>query len=332
MKNMVNIALVLALLVIALGAYTRLTEAGLGCPDWPGCYGFHAVPSSDEEIRIAQQAFPNQPVEAEKAWNEMIHRYLAGLLGLMILAIFLVSFHQKRQLTLSLSIALLVLLQAFLGMLTVTLNLQPLIVMGHLLGGFAILSLLTLLRLRLANSTQHLQQAQAQAQASVKIPYLYLLAIPVLVLQIALGGWTSANYAAIVCSEFPICNGDWLASYSLFDALRLPPLAESYQYGVFDTLTRMNIHISHRLWAGITFCYLGFIAISIFAQSSSHNIKMLSAILLLILILQVMLGISNVYLQLPLFIAVTHNLVAALLLTTLITLLWLHQQYMQEAV
>lgn len=326
MKPLVNTALIFALLVIALGAYTRLTDAGLGCPDWPGCYGFNTVPSSEDEIRVAQQAFPDQPIEAVKAWNEMIHRYLAGLLGLIILAIFLTSIHQKRQFPLSFSIALLVIFQAFLGMLTVTLNLQPLIVMGHLLGGFAILSLLTLLRLRLANTSINSNQHK------IKVSSIYLLAVPVLVIQIALGGWTSANYAAIVCNEFPICNGDWLANYSLWDALQLPPSAESYQYGVFDTLTRMNIHISHRLWAAITFGYLCFIAISIFYRTQSHHIKKLSAVLLVVLIIQVLLGISNVYLQLPLLVAVAHNLVAALLLTTLITLLWFYSRHKQEAV
>jgi len=330
MSKLVNAALILALLVIALGAYTRLTDAGLGCPDWPGCYGFNIVPSSENDLNIAQQAFPNQPIEVHKAWNEMIHRYLAGLLGMTILAIFIVSLHIKKQQLLAAGICLLVLFQAFLGMLTVTLNLQPLIVMGHLLGGFAILSFLTLLRLRLIDSL--IAAGNKTNHKKISDLNIYLLAIPVLIIQIALGGWTSANYAAIVCNEFPICNGDWLQNYSLFNALRLPPTAESYQYGVFDTITRMNIHISHRLWAAITFLYLLFTAVSIFYKSSSTTIQTLSAVLLVTLTLQVVLGISNVYLQLPLAIAVAHNLVAALLLTTLITLLWLYRKNLQETV
>ena len=157
MRILVKISVVLAFFVIVLGAFTRLTEAGLGCPDWPGCYGFLSVPSQAEHIAQAEALYPDAPVEKDKAWNEMIHRYFAGALGIMILLIAMSAWFKKRlpsqkptPVKLPTFLLGLVIFQAGLGMLTVTMNLQPLIVMGHLLGGFTIISLLFLLRLRLA--------------------------------------------------------------------------------------------------------------------------------------------------------------------------------------
>jgi len=336
-----NLTIALAFLVIALGVYTRLTDAGLGCPDWPGCYGFNSVPTNTQDIATAQLAYPDKPLHAEKAWNEMIHRYIAGLLGSLILLIFLLSGKRKQQLPLATLLMILVLFQAALGMWTVTMNLQPIIVMGHLLGGFGILALLVLFRLRLSKPIAELtlltpslndaknNQAISRQQLA-RIQLYCAIGLPILLIQIALGGWTSSNYAAIVCTEFPICNGDWLSRFSLSEVFSLSPAAETYQYGVRDTIARMNIHISHRIWAGVTLIYLLLTAYLLLKWQPVRTIRFIAKILIFTLCLQVSLGIANVFFQLPLGIAVAHNLVAALLLITLVTLLWLNQQQLQE--
>ncbi|MFT5880084.1 MAG: cytochrome c oxidase assembly protein subunit 15 [Moritella sp.] len=333
MLKLINVTMLLALLVIALGAYTRLTDAGLGCPDWPGCYGFNVVPQTSQDITAAQQAYPDNPVNTDKAWNEMIHRYVAALLGLMIMIIFMRCARQKKHLALATSLALLVLFQAALGMWTVTLNLRPIIVMGHLLGGFSLLALLALFRLRLSvpvqSNTNIIQKKQGKRLARIHI--FCSISLPILIIQIALGGWTSSNYAAIVCTEFPFCNGDWPSQFSLRDVFSLSPIADSYQYGVRDAIARMNIHITHRLWAVITLLYLLSAACLLLKHRPTKKIKMVAIILILILFLQVSLGVANVYFQLPIAVAVAHNLVAALLLITLIALLWFNQQQLQEA-
>lgn len=343
MSKLLNLTILLAFLVIALGAYTRLTDAGLGCPDWPGCYGFNSVPANAQDIASAQQAYPDQPLHAEKAWNEMIHRYIAGLLGLLILIIFIISGKQRQQFRLATILTLLVLFQAALGMWTVTMNLQPIIVMGHLLGGFSILSLLVLFRLRLSRPTAVHQLTQPlnilghsnrilpiHRQQLARVQLYCCIALPIVIIQIALGGWTSSNYAAIVCTEFPICNGDWLSRFNLSDVFSLSPMAETYQYGVRDTIARMNIHITHRIWAGVTILYLLLIIYQLLKHQPERKIRVITKTLLVILCLQVSLGIANVMFQLPLGIAVAHNLVAAILLITLVTLLWFNQQQLQE--
>lgn len=343
MQKLLNLTIVLAFIVIILGAYTRLTDAGLGCPDWPGCYGFNAVPANAQDIASAQLAYPDKPLHAEKAWNEMIHRYIAGLLGIFILIIFIVSGKQKQQLRLATTLILLVLFQAALGMWTVTMNLQPIIVMGHLLGGFSILSLLILFRLRLSQPpmtpnllTQPLGEHQQglilplHRQRLARVQLYCAIALPIVIIQIALGGWTSSNYAAIVCTELPICNGDWLSRFDLNDVFSLSPVADTYQYGVRDTIARMNIHITHRIWAGVTIIYLLLTTYQLLKHQTERKIRVMAIALLVVLCLQVSLGIANVLFQLPLGIAVAHNLVAAILLITLITLLWLNQQQLQE--
>ncbi|PKH09533.1 heme A synthase [Moritella sp. Urea-trap-13] len=344
MSKLLNLTILLAFFVIILGAYTRLTDAGLGCPDWPGCYGFNAVPTNAQDIASAQLAYPNQPLQPEKAWNEMIHRYIAGLLGLLILIIFIVSGKQRQQLRLATALTLLVLFQAALGMWTVTMNLQPIIVMGHLLGGFSILSLLVLFRLRLSrpamppnlltqplNDLRHSERIlPIHRQRLVRVQLYCVIALPVVIIQIALGGWTSSNYAAIVCTELPICNGDWLSRFNLNDVFSLSPVADTYQYGVRDTIARMNIHITHRIWAGVTIVYLLLTAYQLLKHQPERKIRFVAITLLVILCLQVSLGIANVLFLLPLGIAVAHNLVAAILLITLVTLLWFNQQQLQE--
>ncbi len=314
MKKLAGFSLVLALVVIILGAYTRLTDAGLGCPDWPGCYGHLGVPQQAEHIDAANAAYPDRPVEAHKAWNEMIHRYFAGTLGLCILAIAIIAVIKRepqRPFKLPLALLGLVIFQAALGMWTVTLNLLPVVVMGHLLGGFTVLACLFLLYLRLA-------QPQAQFAG---LPTLAVGGIVVLVMQIALGGWTSANYAALACTEFPVCEGQWLSRLDFSGAYSVPE-ADNYEFGAHDYAERMTMHIVHRVGAVITFCYLGLVGLGLLRQRNTVVPKAAAFTLLAVLLLQVGLGISNVVYSLPLFVAVAHNAVAACLLLVMLWITW----------
>lgn len=315
MRKLVLLSILLAMVVIVLGAYTRLTDAGLGCPDWPGCYGYLSVPEQQEHVELAEQAFPERPVEAHKAWNEMIHRYFAGSLGLFILLIFVLSLrrpHHHLPVKLPFLLVCLVCFQGALGMWTVTMNLMPVVVMGHLLGGFSVLALLFLLYLRL--TPYRIPGGDSQVRHFGKYAALGMM---ILVLQIALGGWTSSNYAALVCTELPLCEGNWVQRLDFVSAFSVPE-ASNYEFGVHDYEGRMTMHIMHRLGALITFIFLSWFALKLYVSAASRVFKQLSVILMLALGAQVLLGVSNVVFSLPIVIAVMHNAFAALLMLVMV--------------
>lgn len=319
MKKLVLASIFLALVVIILGAYTRLTDAGLGCPDWPGCYGHIGVPLTEEHVEAANEAFPERPVEAEKAWNEMIHRYFASALGFFILVIAIWAAVKRFKgasgpVKLPFLLLILVCFQGALGMWTVTLNLLPVVVMAHLLGGFTVLSCLFLLYLRLTPFRIPGGDSQIRSMAKFGV-----IGIVLLVAQIALGGWTSANYASLVCTELPICEGAWTSKLDFAGAFSVPH-ALNYEFGVHDNDARTTMHVMHRFGAIVVFLYLCWLAIALFNKSSSGMIKRLSILLVVVLGIQVALGISNVVYMLPLTVAVMHNAVAACLLLVMILL------------
>ena len=308
------LATVLAVLVVLLGAYTRLTHAGLGCPDWPGCYGFIAVPASEAQLAHAQSSFPHAPVEAEKGWNEMIHRYFAGSLGLLILGMALQAWRRREQPRQPLKLPLLLLgvvvAQAAFGMWTVTLKLWPQVVTGHLLGGFATLSLLFLLSLRLSG------RFVAQA-VPASLRYLAALGLILVIGQIALGGWVSSNYAAVACGDFPTCHGQWLPAMDFANGFHLTQhIGPNYLGGQLDSDARTAIHVTHRLGALLVLLTL----LPLSWQLRKQGFSRLAGLLLLALTLQICLGISNVLLQLPLAVAVAHNIGGACLLLVLVLL------------
>ena len=318
-RKLVFVSILLALVVVTLGAYTRLTHAGLGCPDWPGCYGMMDVPESSVQLLKAKEAFPDHTVEPEKAWNEMIHRYFAGALGLFILAIAFLSFKNRSQgtpLRLPLLILLIVIFQAALGMWTVTMKLMPIVVMAHLLGGFTTLCLLFLLYLRLN------PYRMTSGDFSVKKYGRYgLIGIVILTAQIALGGWTSSNYAALTCTELPICQSGWVERLTFEDSFDpIPPEKATYEHGHLGHNERLTIHVVHRFGAIVTFIYLAWLAVMVFVKSQTAFFKNSAIVLAIVLLLQISLGISNIWFSLPLFIAVSHNVVAACLMLTLIAL------------
>lgn len=315
-RRFVLLGIALAFVVIVLGAYTRLTDAGLGCPDWPGCYGHFFIPQTEAHITAANQAFPERPVEQHKAWNEMVHRYFAASLGLLIVIIAVYFWRKRIENTprkLPLVLVALVIFQGALGMWTVTLNLLPVVVMAHLLGGFAVLSCLFLLYLRL--SQYHVTESKRLARLTA-----YAFAgMGIVVAQIALGGWVSANYAALACTEFPICEGEWQARLDFSGAFSVPH-AEDYEYGVHDYGERMTMHIMHRLGAAITFVYLCWLGIKLYLASPSAVVRGMVVALALVLLIQVALGVSNVVFSLPLTVAVLHNAVAACLLLVMVAI------------
>jgi heme a synthase len=308
-----TIAIILTMGVILLGAYTRLTDAGLGCPDWPGCYGFLNVPQQEHHIAAAQQAFPERPLVPHKAWNEMVHRYFAGSLGLLVAVMFFSAlFSRASAKVLPGILLLLVVFQAALGMWTVTLNLLPLVVMGHLLGGFTLLCLLALHWLRL-----HPHYLVQEPKLASLRPFA-VVALLVLLGQIALGGWTAANYAALACIDLPVCEAGWSARLNISEAFDLHLGHDDYEYGVMSAEARQTVHVFHRLGAVITLLVLASFLLLLWRRASSRLVKRLTLAAAVLLVLQFSLGVLNVVLHLPLFNAVAHNFVAANLLMVLV--------------
>lgn len=326
--GLVYFACVLALAVVVLGAYTRLSHAGLGCPDWPGCYGELVVPADEGSVE-RRHYLEQRPLETDKAWKEMIHRYFAGTLGLVILAIAIWSWLRRERpnqpVWLPLGLVLLVVFQAALGMWTVTLQLKPLIVMGHLLGGMATLALLVLLALRVRNPEIPAMQRIDQP-VGWRLPAL--IGLVVVALQIALGGWTSANYAALACPDFPTCQNQWWPETDFGEAFVLwRGLGIDYEFGVLENPARVAIHLVHRIGAVLTLLYIGWLALRLILRGR-YGLEMIGFLIGGLLLVQVALGIGNVVLQLPLAVAVGHNAVAALLLLSLVLLnfrLWQRQ-------
>jgi cytochrome c oxidase assembly protein subunit 15 len=313
---MAVVAVIVTFVVIVLGAYVRLSHAGLGCPDWPGCYGQLTWPAESVEIEAANTAFPERPVDIGKAWKEMVHRYLAGFLVLLVVAINVVAWRggaSRRARLLAGFILALILFQAALGMWTVTLKLKPIIVMAHLLGGLATMSLLLWLALGTARYPSTGREIFHRYRAGIS------LGLAVLVLQLALGGWTSANYAALACPDFPTCQGQAWPEMNFKDGFVLwREIGVDYEGGVLDLPSRTAIHMAHRIWALAVVGALGVLA---FGLLRHRETRLGGALLGGVLLAQVTLGILNVWLFLPLPNAVAHNGTGALLLATTVWLL-----------
>lgn len=325
LKRLSILAVLLACGVVALGAYTRLKDAGLGCPDWPGCYGHLVVPQSSEAIDNANSAYPERPLQSHKAWPEMIHRYFASSLGLVIMAILVLSIKARCNdpeipIKLPAALAALVVFQGLLGMWTVTLGLFPTVVMAHLLGGFTTLCLLFLLAIRLHGA--HIPVAQANHPAQSKKALRFgMVGVVVLGLQIALGGWTASNYAATICNDLPICQTGWQQHVNFEDAFKFwGHGVDDYEYAThLGADAKITIHVAHRVGAIITALYLGCLFFWLLTQKQMQPLaKRAAGIGLLILLAQISLGISNVVFNLPLLVAVAHNGVAAILMMSLI--------------
>ena len=306
MKGLSLFGICFAFVVIALGAWTRLVDAGLGCPDWPGCYGFVVFPTTEAEIQLAESRYPQFPYEIDKAIPEVVHRYFAAALG--FLAILLVYFAFKHQLPKKIKAITSFLLfficcQGLFGYLTVSLKLLPIIVTGHLFGGFITLSLFFYLFLNTTNGIKNHNIGHLKVLGGV--------ALFALIVQIFLGVWTSTNYASLACADFPTCQGKFIPEMDFREGFNLAQeVGPNYLYGLLDNEARVAIHYSHRISA-IVLTIIFLILISRLWFSSAAP---LASTLGVILVTQISLGIMNVVYVLPLYIAIAHNLVAALLL------------------
>ena len=285
-------ALALAFIVVVMGAYVRLSDAGLGCPDWPLCYGKPLPAEIADHDALA------------KAWKEMGHRYLAGTLGLLIVAIAVVAWRLRRAAPLATVIVLLVALQATLGKWTVTMLLKPAIVTAHLLGGMATLALLAWLALA--------QWPHAPAPEMRNLRPVAAIALALLAVQIALGGWVSANYAALACPSFPFCPGS-MDFGNAFHVVR--ELGQTAEGELLSNDALRAIHWTHRLFAVVAFA-----AVLVAAARAWRLVPRLGALLVVLVVLQFALGVANVALGLPLALAAAHNAGAALLLVSLVVL------------
>ena len=297
--------------VVVLGAYTRLVDAGLGCPDWPGCYGFVGVPQTAEEISLAESRFPDAPVEADKAWPEMVHRYFASALGLVLVVSAVLFWRRSAEQPevprrLPLFLVALVVLQGAFGAWTVTLKLWPQVVTAHLLGGFTTLALLWLLYLRQRNDLFRLPER-------VRKPAVVMLVM--LVIQIALGGWVSSNYAALACPDVPTCHGEWWPEMDFGEGFNIAQdVGPNYLGGQMDSDARVAIQMVHRIGAVV----VTVAGLALFAALAAAGSR-LRWLLLGVLTAQLTLGLLNILWVLPLTIATLHNAVGALLLLVLVT-------------
>lgn len=320
-------ATVLTLIVVVLGAFVRLSDAGLGCPDWPGCYGQTTVPQTEEEIEFALEQWDDTPLARDdeawlaKAWKEMAHRYVAGALGLMILGLAGMALWNRRDprqpVRLPLLLLALVIFQSVLGMWTVTLLLKPAIVLAHLLGGLATLSLLWLQYLRTRDAGP-----PRMPRVGRGLKGLAVAAFTVLVLQIALGGWVSTNYAALACPDFPTCQGEWWPEMDLREGFTLwRELGKDYEYGILENEARTAIHHVHRLGAIVALAVIGALSWALWRLGGPVG-RGLGAATGITLIAQLLIGVFTVMLQLPLWLATLHNAGAALLSLVMVTVLW----------
>jgi cytochrome c oxidase assembly protein subunit 15 len=323
-RHLALIAAMLCFCVVVLGGYTRLSDSGLGCPDWPGCFGQVAPSGSAEHYATS--------ADVRKAWVEMIHRYAASALGLVIVVIAAFSIRARREPGVSVWFAVvllaLVVFQGMLGMLTVTLLLKPLIVTGHLLGGLATFALLLWLWLTMRARLQPVDGASVYAGNRVvdsgeRARLLAALALMALALQVFLGGWTSSNYAAVACPDFPRCQNQWIPEADYRDAFVLwRGLGINYAGGVLDHPARVAIHFTHRLGA-----VLATLLLLLAAYASLRHLgpgpRWAGLAVLAALALQLAIGIFMVWRAFPLPLAAAHNAGAALLVAATV---WLNRK------
>ena len=312
-RKLAGFGVIFALLVVSVGAYTRLADAGLGCPDWPGCYGFLTVPDEATEISTAEARYPEAPVEFAKAWWEMGHRYIAGALLLLVASILFMAYRAREEedtpLKLAAVLMFVILWQAAFGAWTVTLKLWPKVVTGHLIGGFTTLSLMWLLFLRQGGLSD-------MVSALPRPNWLAKIAFVAVVVQIILGGWVSSNYAALACYDFPSCDGTYTPNIDLQQGFNIfQSVGPNYLGGLMTNEARMAIHWVHRIGAIVVLLVVGGLVIQTVKQAA-----VIGYVLLAVLVTQITLGILNVVWVLPLLNATAHNTVGALLLLVLVTI------------
>ena len=305
---------ILGFVVVALGAWTRLADAGLGCPDWPGCYGFVTISVSPDEIDLANSKFPETPYEVAKAIPEVVHRYFAAALGFFIVCMAFMAYKYKEIplniKKLSYFLLVWVIMQGTFGYLTVSLKLWPQVVTTHLMSGFLTTALVWLLYFR----TKDLIQERKSWNFQESTKKLFSVSIVLVAIQIFLGAWTSTNYASYSCTDLPLCQGQLLPEANFKEGFNFfQSIGPNYLGGQLDHESRVAIHLTHRFGAIVVTLFLLFFSLHLYKR----NYKTLAYGLIAFLTLQILLGISNVIFALPLLIAVGHNLGGLLLITYL---------------
>jgi heme a synthase len=318
-KKLVVFMMVLTLAIVMLGAWVRLTDAGLGCPDWPGCYG-NLLPSQSKEkiaAAVAEQGGEHGPVSMGKAWREMIHRYFAKILGLLAIIAVVIAWVKRKEMHQSpwLATALLgvIICQGLFGMWTVTLKLMPIIVTGHLMGGMLVFSMLVWIWQRQRSAFKYRDAEPAAALKTAATIGLILLTI-----QVFLGGWTSTNYAALACNDLPTCQAKWWPDMKWHDAFDFTRELGKTDSGASIGLQELTaMHFTHRMGAIVVFLFLGWLGSK---ALKTDGLKGIGIAILVGLVVQICLGLSNVRWSLPLPIAVLHNGGAAFLMGCLVVL------------
>jgi heme a synthase len=309
---------ILAFGVVVLGGWVRLSAAGLGCPDWPGCYGHLTAGDAAQNLDSIGRTFPEaRPFEYAKAVKEMVHRYFAATLGLLIIATAVIALINRsapaQPVVLPIVLIALVVFQGLLGMWTVTLLLKPLIVVMHLLGGLATMAILGWLATR---------PPDGPGDSAARLRRPALAALTVLAVQIALGGWTSSNYAALACPDFPTCQASFWPHMDFADAFVLwRGLGIDYEGGVLDHPARVAIHFVHRLGAIVAAIVLAMLAWRALRERARARLRNAGGLLAAALLTQLVLGPTMVLAGLPLVLASAHNAVAALLLLAVVRVL-----------
>lgn len=315
------LTVVLCFLLVVIGAYVRLSNAGLSCPSWPGCYGQVVVPSQPGQVARDDLRYPDRPVRPAKAWKEMIHRYLAGIVSLLVLLMAVMAIVAARSrrsgipLVLPLVILGIILVQVIFGALTVIWEVEPIIVTTHLMLGFATLALLWWMWL--------LQFAPEPTVDGLPhgVEIWSAIGLAVLTVQIFLGGWTSTNYAGVACPNLPTCLGSWFPPFDYGKAFALwHPLGLNYEGGILSEKARATIHMTHRYGAAVVTLILGSLGLRLIFGSGRALWQMLGWLLLLTLLLQVAIGISMIEWHFPLWLTDAHTGGAALLMLSVVTL------------
>ena len=307
---------ILGFVVVALGAWTRLADAGLGCPDWPGCYGFVTIPMNPEEIELANSKFPDTPYEVAKAIPEVVHRYFAAALGFFIVCMNIVVYRAKEVVPPSIRSLIYfllawVILQGTFGYLTVSLKLLPQIVTGHLMFGFLTTLLIWLLYFKTKDAIDSERKKWQFSEYSKRLLNIGLVLVTI---QIFLGAWTSRNYASYSCTDFPLCQGQLMPEVNFEEGFNFfQSIGPNYLGGQLDHEARLAIHMSHRIGALIVSAYLIFLAYHFLVNRQNQ----IALGIIGLLTVQVLLGISNIIFALPLLVAVGHNLGGLLLITYL---------------
>ena len=300
-------------IVIGLGAWTRLADAGLGCPDWPGCYGFVTFPTTPDEIAIAENLFPDSPVEIDKIIPEVVHRYFAASLGLLAIALLFIAFKENKLKLESTILLIIIIGQGIFGYLTVSLKLHPLIVTSHLFGAIITTSLFLIIFMRSLKLTKTFD-------VLARNKTLIIIGFALIIFQIFLGAWTSTNYAARACLDLPYCQGQLVPETNFKEGFNLfQSIGTNYLYGQMSNEARVAIHLTHRVGAIVVFFYSLFLA----AKLWSSETKQIVISFLAILFVQVFLGINNVLSSLPLWNAVAHNIVGVLLVLSFVVMTFL---------